>query len=70
MITLTDKLLSKEAAILYYSLYSTTKYVDVVEQGVKCRLTPNEVNRAIKELQDLELIEVKVSIRKKKGSTK
>lgn len=63
---LTNQLLSKEAAILYYSLYSTTKYVDLIKQAVSCRLTPNETSNAIKELQELDLIETKTSIRKKK----
>ena len=65
-ITLTDKLLSKEAATLYYSLYSTSKYVDLIKQAVSCRLTPNEANKAIAELQQLDLIETRTYIRKKK----
>jgi hypothetical protein len=65
-ITLTDQLLSKEAAILYYSLYSTSKYIDVINQAVSCRLTPNEANKAIAELQQLDLIETRTYIRKKK----
>jgi hypothetical protein len=66
ILTLTDKLLSKEAATLYYSLTSTIKYVDLISYAVSCRLTPNEINKAIKELQELDLIETKTSIRKKK----
>ena len=65
-ITLTDKLLSKDAATLYYSLYSTSKYVDLIKQVVSCRLTPNQTSKAIVELEELDLIEVKTSIRKKK----
>jgi hypothetical protein len=65
-ITLTDQLLSKEAAILYYSLYSTSKYVDLISQAVSCKLTPNEANKAIAELQQLDLIETRTYIRKKK----
>lgn len=65
-ITLTDKLLSKKAAILYYSLCNTSKYIDLISHAVNCRLTPNETNKAIKELQELDLIEIKTSIRKKK----
>lgn len=68
MVTLTDKLLSREAAILYYSLYSEIKYVDLITQAVKCRLTPMEIDKAIKELQGQDLIDVKISIRKKKKS--
>lgn len=65
-ITLTDKLLSKEAATLYYSLYSTSKYVDLIKQTVRCRLTSNQISKAIVELEELDLIQVKTSIRKKK----
>lgn len=65
-ITLTDKLLSKEAATLYYSLYSTSKYVDLIKQTVRCRLTSNQISKAIVELEELNLIEVKTSIIKKK----
>ena len=63
-ITLTDKLLSKDAATLYYSLYSTSKYVDLI--NVSCKLTPNQTSKAIVELEELDLIQVKTSIRKKK----
>ena len=63
---LTNQLLSKEAATLYYSLYNNNKYVDLISQAVSCRLTPNETNKAITELQELDIIEIKTSIRKKK----
>lgn len=63
---LSNNLLSREAAILYYSLYSTTKYIDLIKQAVSCRLTPNETNKAMAELQELDLIETRTSIRKKK----
>jgi hypothetical protein len=65
-ITLTNKLLSREASILYYSLYSTTKYVDLTKQAVSYKLTGEQTTKAIKELQELDLIETKTSIRKKK----
>lgn len=66
MITLTDKLLSREAAIFYYNLSNTNKYVDLISHSVSCRLTHEQTNKAIKELQELDLIETKTSIRKKK----
>lgn len=65
-ITLVDKLLSKEAATLYYNLTSSSKYVDLISHSVSCRLTHEQTNKAIKELQELDLIETKTSIRKKK----
>lgn len=66
MITLTNKLLSKEAAALYYSLYSDIKYVDLITQAVKCRLTPIQTDKAIKELQEQDLIDVKITFRRKR----
>ena len=65
-ITLVDKLLSKEAATLYYNLTSTNKYIDLISHAVNCRLTHEQTTKAIAELQELDLIETKTSIRKKK----
>jgi hypothetical protein len=56
--------LSKEAATLYYNCKD--KYVDLIELAVSLRLTPNETDKAVKELEVLELIQTKTSIRKKK----
>ena len=57
--------LSKQAISLYYSLYNTNKYVDLITLAVGLRMTPNETDNAIKELQDANLIETRTVIRKK-----
>lgn len=57
--------LSKQAISLYYSLYNTNKYVDLITLAVGLRMTPNETDNAIKELQDADLIETRTVIRKK-----
>lgn len=63
----TNKLLSSDAATLYYSLYSTSKYVDAYNQAfIICKLNKEQTDKALSELQQLDLIEIKTSIRKKK----
>ena len=57
-----DKL-SLEAKTLYFNLGN--KYIDIISIAVFCRLTPNEIQKAFKELQDLNLIETKTLIKKK-----
>lgn len=60
------KLLSINAAALYYN--STDKFTDLISLAVSFRLTPNETESVIKELEAFNLIETKTCIKRRKNN--
>ena len=59
-------LLSINAAALYYN--SGEKFTDLISLAVSLRLTPNETESAIKELETFNLIETKTCIKRRKNN--